>query len=264
MANTYALGEDHTLSVPASSGLLTNDSDVDPSTTLTAMLVTGPAHGTLTLNPDGSFTYVPDANFNGVDTFTYQVSDGTTTSAPVTVTLNVGDDVSVEPGSGRDTGGTRVTVDGTGFGPAGTPVTVTVGGVPALDAEVLDDGHITFVTPPLPPGASVDIVVASNNGTPETLPGAFRRCRCPPRATRPTPTATGSPTRLSSRYGLDPTNPGDADDDPDHDGVPSNTEIIQGTTNAPYLRYFAEGINNRAFNTGIAVANASTATKEVQ
>ena len=93
VANTYSLGEDHTLSVPASSGLLANDSDVDPSTTLTAILVTGPAHGTLTLNPDGSFTYVPDANFNGVDTFTYQVSDGTATSAPVTVTLNVGDDV---------------------------------------------------------------------------------------------------------------------------------------------------------------------------
>jgi VCBS repeat-containing protein len=264
VANTYALGEDHTLSVPASSGLLTNDSDVDPSTTLTALLVTGPAHGTLTLHPDGSFTYVPDANFNGVDTFTYQVSDGTATSAPVTVTLNVGDDVSVEPGSGRDTGGTRVTVDGTGFGPAGTPVTVTVGGVPALDAEVLDDGHITFVTPPLPPGASVDIVIVVNNGTPETLPGAFLPLPVPAAGDPADTDGDGITDEIELKYGLDPTNPGDAGDDPDHDGVPSNTEIIQGThPNAPYLRYFAEGINNRAFNTGIAVANASTATNEV-
>ena len=66
--------------------------------------MTGPAHGTLTLNPDGSFTYVPDANFNGVDTFTYQASDGTATSTPVTVTLNVGDDVTLAPGAGRDYG----------------------------------------------------------------------------------------------------------------------------------------------------------------
>ena len=101
VANTYSLGEDHTFSVPASSGLLANDSDIDPSSVLTAVLVTGPAHGTLTLNPDGSFTYVPDANFNGVDTFTYQVSDGTATSTPVTVTLNVGDDVTLSPGAGR-------------------------------------------------------------------------------------------------------------------------------------------------------------------
>ena len=184
--------------MPASGGLLANDSDVDPSTTLTAVLVTGPAHGTLTLNPDGSFTYVPDANFNGVDTFTYQVSDGTATSAPVTVTLNVGDDVTLAPGAGRDTGGTRVTIEGTGFGPAGTPVTVTIGGVPAPEAEVLDDGHITFVTPALPPGTPVDVVVVvgqrpARNAARRLPAAAGARAR----ATRPTPTATGSPTRSS-------------------------------------------------------------------
>ena len=265
VANTYSLGEDHTFSVPASSGLLANDSDVDPSTTLTAVLVTGPAHGTLTLNPDGSFTYVPDANFNGVDTFTYQVSDGTTTSTPVTVTLNVGDDVTLAPGAGRDTGGTRVIIEGTGFGPAGTPVIVTIGGVPAPEAEVLDDGHITFVTPPLPPGTPVDVVVVVNNGTPETLPGAYIPMPVPA-AGDPTDTdGDGITDEIELKYGLDPTNPADADDDPDHDGIPSNTEIIQGThPNAPYLRYFAEGINNTVFNTGIAVANASAATMEIQ
>ena len=265
VADTYSLGEGHTFSVPASSGLLANDSDIDPSSVLTAVLVTGPAHGTLTLDPDGSFTYVPDANFNGVDTFTYQASDGTATSTPVTVTLNVSDDVTLSPGSGRATGGMRVTIEGTGFGPAGTPVTVTIGGVPGLEAEVLDDGHITFVTPALPPGTPVDVVFVVNNGPPETLPGAYLPLPVPA-AGDPTDTdGDGITDEIELKYGLDPTNPADAGDDPDHDGVPSNTEIIQGThPNAPYLRYFAEGINNTVFNTGIAVANASAATMEVQ
>ena len=193
------------------------------------------------------------------------MSDGTATSTPVTVTLNVGDDVTLAPGAGRATGGTRVTIEGTGFGPAGTPVTVTIGGVPGLEAEVLDDGHITFVTPALPPGTPVDVVFVVNNGPPRRCPVPTCRCRCR-RAGDPTDTdGDGITDEIELKYGLDPTNPADAGDDPDHDGVPSNTEIINGThPNAPYLRYFAEGINNTVFNTGIAVANASAATMEVQ
>ena len=42
--------------------------------------MTGPAHGTLTLNADGSFTYTPAANYNGTDSFTYKANDGTADS----------------------------------------------------------------------------------------------------------------------------------------------------------------------------------------
>ena len=62
-----------------------NDTDID-SATLTAVVVTGPAHGTLTLNANGSFTYTPAANYNGPDSFTYKANDGTADSNVATVT----------------------------------------------------------------------------------------------------------------------------------------------------------------------------------
>src|SRR5205814_6611864 len=62
------------------------DADGDP---ISATLVAGPANGALTLNADGSFSYAPNANFNGSDSFTYQASDGTVTTDPTTVTIGV-------------------------------------------------------------------------------------------------------------------------------------------------------------------------------
>jgi phytase-like protein/Big-like domain-containing protein len=59
------------ISVDAHRGVLGNDS----GRPLTLVAHSDPAHGSLTLNPDGSFRYVPEAGFRGTDTFTYTVSD---------------------------------------------------------------------------------------------------------------------------------------------------------------------------------------------
>jgi hypothetical protein len=56
---------------------------------LTAEKVTNPANGALTLNPDGSFTYTPNAGFFGTDSFTYSAKSGSLVSPPTTVTINV-------------------------------------------------------------------------------------------------------------------------------------------------------------------------------
>ena len=48
-----------------------------------------PAHGNLTLNADGSFTYAPNANFNGQDSFTYNATDGNGGYAAATVTITI-------------------------------------------------------------------------------------------------------------------------------------------------------------------------------
>jgi carboxypeptidase Q len=56
---------------------------------LTAAIASQPAHGKVTLNADGTFTYTPKAGFAGTDSFTYTVNNGTETSMPAKVTLVV-------------------------------------------------------------------------------------------------------------------------------------------------------------------------------
>jgi VCBS repeat-containing protein len=68
--------------------VLANDSDVEGDS-LTAALVSGPAHGALTLNSDGSFIFTPNTNWSGTDTFSYKANDGTQDSTIATVTLTV-------------------------------------------------------------------------------------------------------------------------------------------------------------------------------
>ncbi len=72
----------------AAPGVLGNDTDLDGDP-LTAMLVSGPANGQLTLMADGSFTYTPNLNFFGADSFVYRASDGELTSLDTTVFLQV-------------------------------------------------------------------------------------------------------------------------------------------------------------------------------
>lgn len=87
-ADDYTLHSDHTLVVDAAHGVLANDHDAEGAN-LTLELVDGPTNGTLTLNPDGSFTYVPNAGYTGSDTFTYRISDGLLSTVG-SVTLSVG------------------------------------------------------------------------------------------------------------------------------------------------------------------------------
>ncbi len=87
-ADGYTVEEDNTLEVNAANGVLANDSDPEGET-LTATVVDEPENGTLTLNANGSFTYEPDADFNGDDSFTYTAFDGLKTSEPVAVTITV-------------------------------------------------------------------------------------------------------------------------------------------------------------------------------
>jgi large repetitive protein len=87
VADSYSTAEDTALTVVAP-GVLANDTDAD-SDPLTAIKVTDPAHGTLTLNGDGSFVYTPAADYSGPDSFTYKANDGPAESNVATVSLTV-------------------------------------------------------------------------------------------------------------------------------------------------------------------------------
>jgi hypothetical protein len=72
----------------AGPGVLLNDTDVE-NDPLTAVLDSGPSHGTLDLNADGSFTYTPGFGFSGIDTFTYHTYDGIAFSNSITVQITI-------------------------------------------------------------------------------------------------------------------------------------------------------------------------------
>jgi len=80
--------------------VLSNDSDVDGDT-LTASLDTNASNGNVVDNGDGTFEYTPTTSFEGVDSFTYTLSDGSLT-ATGTVTISVNAGVPFTPGATVD------------------------------------------------------------------------------------------------------------------------------------------------------------------
>jgi VCBS repeat-containing protein len=129
--DSFSTDEDTALTV-AAPGVLGNDSDVD-SAAITAIMISPPSHGGLTLNADGSFTYTPAANFNGTDSFTYKANDGQADSSPATATITVRA-VNNAPVARDDAYGTN----------QDSPLTVAAPGVLGNDSDV-DSPTLTAV-----------------------------------------------------------------------------------------------------------------------
>ena len=87
---TYTVLEDGVLRVTLAAGLLDGASDGDGGTIL-VVSNTGAARGNVTLQPDGSFTYAPSANFNGQDSFSFFANDGSGPSGLGMATIIVGE-----------------------------------------------------------------------------------------------------------------------------------------------------------------------------
>ena len=85
--DSYSIAAGTTLGV-ATPGVLVNDTDANGNS-LKAVLTSTVAHGTLTLNTNGSFSYTPASGYSGADSFTYAASDGVADSAAATVSITV-------------------------------------------------------------------------------------------------------------------------------------------------------------------------------
>src|SRR5439155_1365174 len=117
---------------------------------LSAVLVTPPGHGTVTLNGNGGFTYSPAAGYSGPDSFTYQANDGATNSGIATVSITV-----------HAVNNAPVEVDDNYSVNEDTTLTVSAPGVLANDTDADGDG-LSAVPVGLP---SHGAVILNSNGS---------------------------------------------------------------------------------------------------
>jgi VCBS repeat-containing protein len=172
--DAYTIAEDTPLTVVAP-GVLGNDSDPDGDS-LSAVLGSGPAHGSLTLDADGSFTYTPTADFSGSDSFTYRAGDGTLTSGLATVTLTVSA-VNDAPTAADDAYSTAEdtarTVNAPGVlandsDPDGNPLSAVLGSGPSHGTLTLDADGSFIYTPAANFNGSDSFTYRANDGTLES------------------------------------------------------------------------------------------------
>lgn len=99
--HTYMTLPDQELVVPAAAGVLSGASGPS-SDSLSASVVSPPAHGSLALSDDGSFTYMPASGYFGGDSFTYRAADlsDNYATAQVALTVAVPPSASVAPAGG--------------------------------------------------------------------------------------------------------------------------------------------------------------------
>lgn len=125
VADSYSTMLNTLLSVPTFGGLLTNDTDPRGLTlSVVPSSIVGPAHGTLTVQAGGGFTYLPTTGFLGTDSFTYRVTNGQYISTPATVTISIVD-TNHPPVAGNDSYAVN----------AGSVLTVAAGAILANDSD---------------------------------------------------------------------------------------------------------------------------------
>ncbi len=130
---------------PVSGAVTGNDVDGDA---LTFTKATDPAHGSVVVNPDGTYTYTPAANYNGPDQFTIDISDGHggTTAVTVNITITAVNDAPTGTGDTKTTP-EDIPVSGsvTGTDVDGDPLTFTKATDPAHGSVVVaSNGDYTY------------------------------------------------------------------------------------------------------------------------
>jgi hypothetical protein len=110
IGHNYTLSVDGPLTVAAAQGLLNGASDPE-NDPLSALVATGPEHGTLSLNADGSFVYKAANTFFGEDSFSFKANDGALDSNISTVKINVARETASETTTNPNGGSTTTYYD---------------------------------------------------------------------------------------------------------------------------------------------------------
>ncbi|MCX6199859.1 MAG: Ig-like domain-containing protein, partial [Bacteroidetes bacterium] len=161
--DSYTTPEDNTLNVPVT-GVLVNDNDpANPQQplTVTTTPVCNPSHGAVTLNANGSFSYVPAFNYNGLDSFCYRVCDNESPVACDTAVVFITVTPVNDPPIVRDT---TVTT------PEDNPITVCL---PITDPETATQSHLFQSYFCNAQNGTVSSVTINNGSNPHTVCVAY-------------------------------------------------------------------------------------------
>lgn len=209
------------LTVPAP-GVLGNDTDADGDA-LTATLVDGGGNGSLDLNADGSFTFKSGGSFTGIRTFTYQVSDGLTTSGTATVSIDVTAPAPTPAPTPTPTP-TPVPTPTPTPKPTPTPTPTPTLPLPTLPLPTLPLPTLPLPTLPLPT-LPLPTPQPTSTATPSTGPSTGPTASPSPGATGGTPTSSPSPGATDALPGPDAS--------PDPQQSPGTPGIIPPTGGDP-------------------------------
>ncbi|MFN9235720.1 MAG: tandem-95 repeat protein, partial [Planctomyces sp.] len=275
VADQWQITENGSLNV-GPTGVLANDSDVEGDP-LTAILLTGPQHGTFSLNADGSFAWLPPTGWYGTDSFSYVASDGVDVSAAAVVSLTVNhlnqlpvaadDQFSLPEDTILTVGLPGVLVNDSD--PDGDPLTVQLLTATSHGSLVLNTDGSFIYTPAANFFGSDSFTYLLSDGFGNSLPATVRL------------TVTGindAPLATADRFSSNEDQvlnavPGVLQNDPDPDGdiltASLVTDVLHGTLllnsdgtfrYTPNLNYFGEDSFTYAVSDGIAAAVTATVT----
>jgi hypothetical protein len=181
--DSYSLFANHTLTILAP-GVLANDIRTEP---LTAIKLSDPSHGSVTLNSDGSFTYTPSTGYIGSDGFTYKANNslGDSNTATVSFTITGPSRVLIDCGSSYLSSSTTPNSDGrywnnftalTGTPSVITSCTTSTGSLSGVKLTRTTDfyyaGAVGYITAPIngwPVSAAADYLNVNSTTVPGTM-----------------------------------------------------------------------------------------------
>ncbi|MCV6623621.1 MAG: retention module-containing protein, partial [Cellvibrionaceae bacterium] len=218
----------------------TNDTDPDGDN-LSYSVVNNPSNGTVVLNNDGTYSYTPNADFNGTDSFTYQVNDGEggTDQATVVITVTPVNDAPVvdskigdqnnndaDGGINLDISGNFADIDGDNltFSATGLPAGLSISAAGVITGTI-DNSASQFGTAPNLGAHTVTITAQDPDG--QTVSDTFIW-----QVNNPAPSATDDSNSTQEDTAVNG-NVASNDNDPDGDNLsyslvnnPSNGTVV--------------------------------------